>query len=85
MKRTYYKEAMIGRKPYKGDKISITIKDDEVVIMEYVDFVDGRCVKTAQYNYPLTTMTFEDACRKYVRGGYKEIERCENDFSEESA
>lgn len=75
MKRTYYKEAMIGHKVYKGDKISITTKGDRVVITEYVDFVGGRPVKTAQYNFPLTTMTFEDACRKCVMGGFKEIKR----------
>lgn len=75
MKCTYYKEAMIGDRVYKGDRISITTKGDEVVITEYVDFVGGRTVKTAQYNFPLTTMTFEDACRKCVSGGYKEIKR----------
>ena len=75
MRRTYYKEAMIGHPIYKGDRVSIATKDDRVVITEYVDFVDGRSTKTAQYDYPLTTMSFEDACRKYVSGGYKEIKR----------
>lgn len=75
MKRTYYKEAMMGDKVYKGDRVSITTKDDEVMVTEYVDFVGGRSAKTAQYNFPLTTMTFEDACRKCVSGGYKEIKR----------
>lgn len=75
MKHIYYKEAMIGDKVYKGDRVFITTKDDRVVITEYVDFVEGRSVKTAQYDYPLTTMSFEDACRKYVSGGYKEIKR----------
>lgn len=41
MKRTYYKEAMIGDKVYKGDRVSITTKDDEVMVTEYVDFVGG--------------------------------------------
>ena len=75
MKLTYYKEAMIGDPIYKGDRISITTEDDKVVITEYVDFVGRASAKTAQYDYPLTTMTFEDACRKCVRGGYKEIKR----------
>lgn len=73
MKRTYYKEAMIGDKVYKGDRATISTDGIKTTVTEYVDFVGGRSAKTAQYNFPLTTMTFEDACRKCISGGYKEI------------